>query len=326
MIHYIETNSTDPFFNLAFEEYILENEVKGDWLMLWQNDNAVIIGRNQDAEAELNLPYVKNNSIKVVRRKTGGGAVYHDLGNLNYSFICDFHEDGRDSLSRFTQPVCRALQSMGLEAECSGRNDILIQGKKVSGVAQRIYKNRILHHGTLLFSSDLEKLSAALKPDREKLDSKAVKSVRSRVCNIKELLAEEMSLEQFHHCILSELSGGDFVTENLSPAGLSLVEKKAESYRREDLFPHMENNFNFYRGRRFEAGTLRIELQLENGLIKAARISGDFMAMSGCDELLSALSGIPFEAAVFEKVLDSFDTDKIFPGIGKEDILKLIFQ
>ena len=152
-VTYLETGSRDPFYNLAFEEYVLAHRIEGDYLILWQNDNTVVIGRNQNAEEEIDRAFVEAHGVRVVRRTTGGGAVYHDLGNLNYSFITDAGEAENLTMGRFTKPVTSALQGLGLWAEASGRNDILVEGRKVSGTAQRLLNSRILHHGTLLFDS-----------------------------------------------------------------------------------------------------------------------------------------------------------------------------
>lgn len=143
---YLETGSFDPCFNLAFEEFVLCNRTEGDYLLLWQNRNTVVVGRNQNTEEEINRPFVCRHRIHVVRRMTGGGAVYHDLGNLNYSLITDAPDAERISMERFTLPVVNALRGLGLDAEASGRNDILVSGRKVSGTAQRLYRDRILHH------------------------------------------------------------------------------------------------------------------------------------------------------------------------------------
>ena len=180
-VHYLESGSVDPCYNLALEQYILENRREGDWLFLWQNANTIVIGLNQNTAEEINASFVEEHGITVVRRMTGGGAVYHDLGNLNYSFICDTGNAEELTIRRFTEPVCRALAAMGVDAETSGRNDILVDGKKVSGVAQRIANGRILHHGTLLFDSDPVMIAGALNADPSKFRSKSAKSVRSRI-------------------------------------------------------------------------------------------------------------------------------------------------
>ena len=183
--YYLETGSTDPTYNLAFEEYVQANRREGNYLILWQNKNAVIIGRNQNAGEEINRDFVQQHDIQVVRRNTGGGAVYHDLGNLNYSFITDGGDLQNRSATLFTDPVVKALRGLGLDSEASGRNDILVSGCKVSGTAQHMLQGRILHHGTLLFDSNPEMIAGALNPDPTKFQSKSVKSVRSRVGNIR---------------------------------------------------------------------------------------------------------------------------------------------
>ena len=180
-IHYLETGSVDPCYNLALEQVVLEQRREGDWLMLWQNRNTVVVGLNQNTAEEINASFVEAHGITVVRRMTGGGAVYHDLGNLNYSFIRDVGNAEELTIGRFTEPVCRALASLGVQASVSGRNDILVDGKKISGVAQRIVGGRILHHGTLLFDSDPAMIAGALRADPAKFTSKSAKSVRSRV-------------------------------------------------------------------------------------------------------------------------------------------------
>ncbi|MEG2177108.1 MAG: lipoate--protein ligase, partial [Oscillibacter sp.] len=143
-VTYLETLSQSPTYNLAFEEFVLQNRREGDYLLLWQNDNTIVIGQNQNAEAEINRAFVEEHGIHVVRRTTGGGAVYHDLGNLNYSFITDAGDAERMTMERFTRPIVEALRGLGIEAEASGRNDILAEGRKVSGTAQRLVKGRIL--------------------------------------------------------------------------------------------------------------------------------------------------------------------------------------
>ena len=153
-IHYLETGSQDPFYNLAFEETVLRSRRSGEYLLLWQNDNTIVIGQNQNAEGEINRAFVEAHQIHVVRRTTGGGAVYHDLGNLNYSFITDVGDAERLTMERFTRPIVEALQGLGLQAEASGRNDILVEGRKVSGTAQRLLRGRFLYHGTLLFDAN----------------------------------------------------------------------------------------------------------------------------------------------------------------------------
>ena len=167
-LYFMDIRSTDPTYNLALEEYLLTHHTEGEILLLWQNANTVVIGRNQNTEEEINRPFVEEHQITVVRRTTGGGAVYHDLENLNYSFIQDVGDPETISIAALAVPVVRALEEMGVHAELSGRNDILVDGKKISGVAQRMFRNRILHHGTLLFDSDPEMVAGALQVRQDK--------------------------------------------------------------------------------------------------------------------------------------------------------------
>ena len=227
--HYLETGSRDPAYNLAFEETVLRRRTEGDYLLLWQNDNTIVIGQNQNAEAEIDRAFVEAHGIRVVRRTTGGGAVYHDLGNLNYSFITDAGDAERMTMERFTRPVVEALRGLGLQAEASGRNDILVEGRKVSGTAQRLLRDRILHHGTLLFDADPHMVAGALNADPAKFQSKSAKSVRSRIGNIRSFLKKDMDLPAFWAYLKDALAGDGLAPDRLTAQEL----EAAEELRRE---------------------------------------------------------------------------------------------
>ena len=192
----IRNPSTNPAFNLAADEYML-TQMKEEIVSLWRNDNAVIIGRNQNAIQEMDLDYIRENQITVIRRLTGGGAVFHDLGNVNFTFIQNHSAGSFNDYARFTAPICGYLRTLGLDAQLSGRNDLLVDGMKISGNAQTIRGGRILHHGTLLFSLNMSKLAGALRPRPIKIESKGIQSVRSRVTNISSHLTQPMTVEEF---------------------------------------------------------------------------------------------------------------------------------
>jgi lipoate-protein ligase A len=325
-VNYLETHSNDPCFNLAFEEFVLKNRPEGDWLILWQNANTIVVGLNQNTAEEINPDFVRSRGITVVRRETGGGAVYHDLGNLNYSFITDLGDAEQLTIERFTAPVCRALEAMGVRAETTGRNDITVDGLKVSGVAQRIYRKRILHHGTLLFDSDPAMVSGALNADPAKFQSKSAKSVRSRIGNIRSFLPEDMTMKQFWDRLLNELSGEGLSRCSLAPQELEQVKELAETkYRSWDWTYGRSPEYNFKNRRRLPGGTLEVRLRIVKGAIEEAQFIGDFMAKAGNSPAAEALRGVPYRREEAEKALSKLELEPMFGGITLEDILDTMF-
>ena len=326
MKYYIETGSEDPCYNLAFEQYLLENKTEGDWLMLWQNDNTIVVGRNQNTLTEINTAFVEEHNIKVVRRITGGGAVYHDLGNLNYSFITDAEEDALHSIHRFTEPVCAALRKMGVEASASGRNDILVNGRKVSGVAQRICNGRILHHGTLLFDSDSETVSHALNVDPEKYQSKGAKSVRARIGNIRNELNEDMKMDQFWNALREELTGEETILPELAEKEIKEIQRIAEEkYRNWDWTYGKSPECNFKSKKRFPGGTLEINAQISRSRINNIQFVGDYMALEDSNEVSSKLKDCMFQRKEIEEQLSTLELQRFFGTISQGDIMDLLF-
>ena len=326
-IHYLETGSVDPCYNLALEQYVLEHRREGDWLMLWQNRNTVVVGLNQNTAEEINASFVEEHGITVVRRMTGGGAVYHDLGNLNYSFIQDVGNAEELTIGRFTEPVCRALAALGVQASLSGRNDILVNGKKISGVAQRIVGGRILHHGTLLFDSDPAMIAGALRADPAKFTSKSAKSVRSRVGNLRDYLPEGIDLPRFWKLLLHELTLDGVIRESLSPDELQEVRRLAdEKYRSWDWTYGRSPDSEYHSRRRFPGGTLEVYMNLHAGRIEEVTFFGDFMATAPLDGLTGALRGVRRDTESLTEVLDRFDLSSLFGGIREEEILSLLLD
>ncbi len=324
---YLETGSVSPYYNLAFEEYVLTRRTAGDYLMLWQNDNTVVIGQNQNTLAEIDRAAAERYGVNVVRRTTGGGAVYHDLGNLNYSFITD--EDGAQKVAyeKFTSPIVEALRSLGLDAETSGRNDILVSGRKVSGVAQRYYRGRVLHHGTLLFCEDLDRANEVPRPDPEKIRAKGVQSVRSRIGNIGEMLAAPMTLQEFWTYIRERLTMEGFEEGTLGPEELAEVDTLCR-----EKYSTWEWNYgaswacDYTNKKRFPGGTLEPRVSLEHGRIREIVFCGDVMSLQPLTELTDALKGCEFRRDAVAEVLDRFRLAPFFGSITKDEVLETLFD
>lgn len=323
---YLETGSHDPARNLAFEEYVLRNRGEGDYLLLWQNDPSVIIGQNQNPYEEVNCPLAAEKGIPVVRRSTGGGAVYHDLGNLNYSFVTDAGDVGKMTFEHFGRRLIAALATMGVDAELSGRNDILVSGRKVSGTAQRLHGSRILHHGTLLFETDGATMSALLTPDAGKYSSKSSKSVRSRVGQLKDFLPEGMTLPMFWNGLKTALAE-EVVPETLREEELAAVAALArEKYGSWDWNFGRTPSFDFRSRRRFPGGLLDVQLRTERGCIAAIRFYGDFLSSRSLDELEAALVGCPYRRDAVEAALQRFPLHEYFGAIAPTELFSTIMN
>ena len=326
MTYYLETHSLDPHYNLAFEEVVLERRREGDYLMLWQNRSTVVIGQNQNTEEEIDRDFVDAHGIDVVRRMTGGGAVYHDLGNLNYSFITDAGDAGALTLERFTRPVVEALRGLGLEAEASGRNDILVRGRKVSGTAQRLVGGRILYHGCLLFDADPAMVAGALRADPEKFSSKSTKSVRSRAGNIRAFLQEDMTLPEFWAYLKTSLAAGGLTETSLTEEEMAAVQAlKTEKYDTWAWNYGRSPKYTRKDRRRFEGGTLETRVNVEQGLITDIVFYGDFLAVSPLDGLCRALKGCPFRREDVRAVLERFPVGELFGAIRADQVMDTLF-
>ena len=326
-VRYLETHSQNPYYNLAFEEYVLYHRTEGDYLLLWQNDNTIVVGQNQNTEAEINRAFVEEHQINVVRRGTGGGAVYHDLGNLNYSFITDVGDEGV-SFRRFTEPVVAALRSLGLNAEASGRNDILVEGRKVSGTAQRRHEERVLHHGTLLFDADPAMVSGALRVDPEKFRSKSTKSVRTRIGNIRDFLPVDMDMPAFWTYLKTALSGGGLLLPDALDADeLAAVERlKAEKYDTWQWNYGRSPKFDVSHKRYWDGGCLEVVLSVAGGIITDIRFFGDFLSLRSLDGLLERLKGTSYRPDAVGAVLADIPLADYFGTITADEVLAVIFD
>lgn len=330
MLSYLDLTTTDPAFNLAAEEYVFENLPKDRmYLMLWQNDNAIIIGKNQNTLAEINVPFVADNGIRVVRRLSGGGAVYHDLGNLNYTIIADADADSALDFRRFCQIVIRALEKVGVHAELNGRNDMTIDGKKFSGNAQYTKNGRVMHHGTIMFDSNHEILAGALQVDEEKIRAKGVKSVRSRVTNVRPYLHTDMTLDAFRKTLLQS------ILEDIPGTAYPLTLKDLTEIEQLKLRRYDTWDWNYgrspagtlFRRRRIEGcGSIEVYLDLDHGLIRQIGFRGDFFSAADPADLGQLLAGCRPERPALEAVLAGVDVGRYFMGLDIKTFLDLLCQ
>lgn len=321
---------TDPRINLAIEEYLLKNmDVEKDpFLLFYINEPSIIIGKNQNTAEEINTDYVDSNGIHVVRRLSGGGAVYHDHGNLNYSFITVDDGESFRNFRKFTEPVVRALNSLGVNAELSGRNDLMAEGRKVSGNAQFSTRGRMYSHGTLLFDTDVDEVVSALKVSKEKIESKGIKSIRSRVANISEFLEQPMTITEFRSAILHSVFEGE---ENVKYWELTeedwagIHEISRERYGNWDWNYGKSPKFNVKHSHRFPVGGIDVRLQVENGLVEDAKIFGDFFGVGDVSEVEKAITGVKYERNALDEAISDIDIPKLLGGITKDEFLKLIY-
>jgi lipoate-protein ligase A len=320
---------TDPRINLAIEEYALKHlNIDETYLLFYINRPSIIIGRNQNTIEEINSDYVDEKGITVVRRLSGGGAVYHDLGNLNFSFITKDDGDSFHNFKKFTQPVVETLGKLGIQAELSGRNDILAEGKKISGNAMFSTKGRMFSHGTLLFQSEMDHIVSALKVKKDKIESKGIKSIRSRVGNIADFLKEPMSVEEFRSFLLQNIfKDTGKVTEYV------LTETDWEKIHEisEDRYQNWEWNygkspkFNLQNSHRFPVGSVDIRLEVNRGIIENCKIYGDFFGVGEVADIERKLTGTRYEKEAISRVLDEIDVRHYFGNVTKEEILALIY-
>jgi lipoate-protein ligase A len=323
----IHHHSTDPYFNIATDEYIFKH-LKEDCFMLWRNDNAIIVGKHQNTLAEINIEYVKEHNIKVVRRLSGGGAVYHDLGNLNYSFTKTGENSEMVDFKKYTLPMIEVLQSLGVDAKFEGRNDLTIDGKKFSGNAEHVFKNKVLHHGTLLFTSEMKNVSGALKINPLKYSDKAVKSVPKRVTNISEHLKVPITLEEFTQKIMDHIisTHADCVLYEFSESDLNAIKKiRDEKYATWEWNYGYSPDYNFKKGIRTEGGTLEMNLDVEKGIIQKVKIYGDFFNEKDISEIESALINVPHNENNIRNVFNNFPIGKYFHNMSSEDLISAMF-
>jgi len=330
MNYYIESQSTDPAFNLALEQFVFDSlDRNANYFMLWQNDNSIIVGKHQNTTAEINTSYVNAHNIKVVRRLSGGGAVYHDLGNLNFTFITDANNDNSIDLKKFCLDIQKTLNALGVPAEISGRNDITIGGCKISGNAQYVKQGRVMHHGTLLYDSDLDMLSKALNVQNDKIESKGVKSIKSRVTNIRKYIKPDMTLNDFK----TALKNHCFAEFDLSEYNLSAQENNEIEKIKERLYSRWSWNYgasppyNIRKNRLIEGcGNIEILIDVaKEGIIKNITVYGDFFGSDDLNELTGIIKGCRYEYNELANLLMNTDTSRFFYNLDTGMFLSLLF-
>ncbi|ABS41134.1 lipoate--protein ligase [Clostridium botulinum] len=324
-MQFLVNKSTNPFFNLALEEYLLKNvDIREDYFILWQNEPTIVIGKHQNTLKEINMNFVKDNNINVVRRNSGGGAVYHDLGNINFTFITKYDEKHLLDFKTFTNPVVYSLGKLNVKAELSGRNDILIDGRKISGNSQHIYKDRFLHHGTLLFNSELENLVKALNVDNDKILSKGIESIKSRVTNIKEHVKEDIFMEKFKEILIENIfmwNKSSLKEYNLTNDHINDIEKlMEEKYMTWQWNYGYSPEFNYRNSKRFQGGKLEVLLNIVEGHINECKIYGDFLGLMDVSEIDKKIIGIKYGEEYIDEFLKEIDIKKYFGTLCFDEI------
>ncbi len=323
---YIESNSTDPYFNLALEEYVFDRLPKDEsYFMLWQNANTIVIGKYQNALEEVNQTVVDERGIKVARRLSGGGAVYHDMGNLNFTFIVDQKDVKGMNFKIFVEPVVETLKGFGVAAEFTGRNDIVIDGMKISGNSQYVKKHRVMHHGCIMLDSDLEKVADALNVKAAKFKSKNSKSVRSRVTTINAHAPRKISMEEFKTALKEHILGSD----GMEPYELTEEDLREIKRLRDEKYSTWAWNYGqavqyeMTREEKFDAGLVTVNMTAKDGRIVDIKFFGDFFGNGEIEDLEKALQGVILDNVLEEK-LEALNLDEYMHGVTPAELAGLI--
>ena len=323
---FLRNSETDPYYNMAFDEYCLESlAIDEPVFYLWQNRPAVIVGLNQEVNTEVNLDYLKQNDIVLARRVSGGGAVYHDWGNLNYTIVGRSEDLERD-YPEYAGLMMQALRKLGVQAELSGRNDILVEGKKVSGFAKRVSKNRLMVHGTLMYDVNLDVLTQSLNPPTTKLQTKGIASVRSRVTNLREHLPEIKDIQDFKNRLEKALSN-DYADEEYKLLVSEIEDIRTlanEKFGRWDWIYGRSPRATLTHSARLSCGNIEIHLTLNENRIASCRFGGDFIGNLPTSDVEMRLIGVSYDVLSIEKCLSEIEVSDYFDGVKEADLIHLI--
>ena len=331
MMYYIESPATNPHFNLALEQFVFDRlDKRHNYFMLWRNDNAIIVGKHQNTVAEINAPYVKEHNIRVVRRLSGGGAVYHDLGNVNFTFIVSAGEQRPFDFASFCRPVIRALASLGVTAELNGRNDMTIKDAKFSGNAQYRKRDRVMHHGTILYDSNLSFVGKALVVPKDKIESKGLQSVQSRVTNVKPHMQTDIPVEHF----MAALKEAMFREYDMLPYTLQKKEFEETAALQKDVYDTWEWNYGaspsytIYKERRV-AGCGKLEVYMDipkGGVIADIAFYGDYFGNGDARKLAGAIIGQKLERNALRASIGPTAVGECFHNMDTETFLDIIME
>lgn len=321
----IDSPSNNAYFNIALEEYLLYKFPTETIFLLYINSPAIIVGKFQNTLAEVNLDFIRENDINVVRRMSGGGAVYHDLGNLNFSFHTLLGENDFMDFSKFTKPVLHLLHSMQVPAVLEGRNDLLVDGKKFSGNAKLARNGKMIQHGTILFDSDMSVLSDALKINPLKYRDKAVKSNRSRVINLKEYLSNEVTIDDLKKRLIGQMmeQNANSINYLLTIEDHDIIENLVETkYKTWDWNFGFSPKYSFTNAIKIPAGFIELHLDIaKGGKIEKAKIFGDFFASKPIEEIELLITNVPHDLEVIHEILSSVDLKEYFGNVTIDEIL-----
>ncbi|MGI6501320.1 MAG: lipoate--protein ligase [Anaerostipes sp.] len=328
-MYFIESKSNDPYFNLALEQYVFDQlDRKHGYFILWQNSNTIVVGKNQNTIEEINQKFVDENGIKVVRRLSGGGAVYHDMGNINYTFIAD-KEDELFDFSKFCMPVIHALKCIHVDAQLSGRNDMTINNRKFSGNSQYTKENRIMHHGTIMYDCNVDIVAKALLVSKDKFESKGHKSVRSRVTNVKEYVKDSLDTKEFYEILKSYLADEIWLNPyQLNQKDLDAIEQiKKERYSTWEWNYGKSPKYEIEKRRRFDkCGEIQVCMNVEKGYIQKLAFFGDFFSNLNSDALAKLLLDTPLKYDKIEEKLNKVNIDDYFYHLSKDEFVHLLLQ
>ncbi|WP_125768133.1 lipoate--protein ligase [Companilactobacillus furfuricola] len=334
-MYFYRMRSTDIRDNLATEQYLMNNvEFDEPLVLFYIQKPCIIVGRHQNTLEEINLDYVKEHNITVTRRISGGGAVYDDLGNISFSFVVNSDNDNFGDFKKLTKPIIDALKDMGATtATVSGRNDLMVDGKKFSGNAMYTKNGKMFSHGTLAYDVDLTVLSKALNVPKDKIASKGIKSVKSRVTNVKPYLKPEyqsLTTEQFRDRLVLELFHARSMDE-ISDKEYQLTEQDKQAIQKlnDDYYYNWDwiygksPDFTVKNRKHFQMGTIDVRYQVSSGKIKDLEIYGDYFGKKDSNEIKQNLLGMDYDPATIRSVLDQYDLDQYFSGINHDDLIKL---